>query len=260
MLLEIQGHSLNVEDRGSQASPAVILLHHGLGSAAAWRQQLPALVDAGWRAIAYDRWGYGHSDFRASIDMPAFTQDQADLLRLLDRLELGQVSLVGHSDGGTIALYFAAAHPERVHRLVTVAAHVYVEDKMQPSILAVRRDFEQDTRFRSGLRRVHGEKFEQVFHNWFDGWAREACLGWDMRPQLTAIPCPVLVVQGEDDEHAAPQHAIDIAAGIPGAELWLVPGARHMLPQDNAQVFNQRLIEFLGRCDRKDGLANERSE
>lgn len=246
MLLEINGHSLYLEDHGDLANPAVIFLHHGLGSAAAWRRQIPALVNAGWRAIAYDRWGYGHSSPRQGIDMPAFTQDQADLQRLLDLLELEQVSLVGHSDGGTIALYFAIAHPERVRCLVTVAAHVYVEDKMQPSILAVQRSFEQDGRFRSGLRRIHGDKFEQVFHNWFDGWARPECLGWDMRRQLAAITCSVLVVQGQDDEHALPQHASDIAAAIPGAQLWLAPGARHMLPQDEVELFNARLIEFLG--------------
>ena len=57
---------------------------------------------------------------------------------------------------------------------------------------------------------------------------------WDMRPILRQIGCPTLVVQGEADEHATPQHARDIADGIPGAELWLVPGAGHMLPQENA--------------------------
>jgi pimeloyl-ACP methyl ester carboxylesterase len=247
MLLEINGHSLNIEDHGGKERPAVVLLHHGLGSAAAWRRQLPVLVEAGWRAIVYDRWGYGHSDLRVGIDMPAFTQDQTDLLCLLDLLELEQVSLVGHSDGGTIALYLTTAHPERVRSLVTIAAHVYIEDKMQPSILSVQHDFEHDARFRTGLRRVHGEKFEQVFHNWFDGWVRPECLGWDMRPQLAVITCPALVVQGEHDEHATPQHAIDTAAAIRGAQLWLVPAAGHMLPQESAEVFNPRLIEFLSR-------------
>jgi len=66
-----------------------------------------------------------------------------------------------------------------------------------------------------------------------------------MRPLLSRIICPTLVVQGEDDEHATLQHAHDIAESIPGAELWLVPGAMHMLPQDLPEVFNQKLLEFL---------------
>ena len=66
-----------------------------------------------------------------------------------------------------------------------------------------------------------------------------------MRPLLAGISCPALVIQGEQDEHATPQHARDIAAAIPGAELWLLPGAGHMLPQEAAERFNPRLIEFL---------------
>ena len=73
-------------------------------------------------------------------------------------------------------------------------------------------------------------------------------LSWDMRPILSHIHCPVLVVQGEQDEHATPQHAKDIAEAIPGAELWLLPGAGHMFPQENAALINPRLLQFLEIC------------
>ena len=67
-----------------------------------------------------------------------------------------------------------------------------------------------------------------------------------MRPVINQIACPCLVVQGLEDEHATPQHARDMAAAIPDAELWLVPGAGHMLPQDFSEEFNQRMLKFLG--------------
>jgi pimeloyl-ACP methyl ester carboxylesterase len=70
-----------------------------------------------------------------------------------------------------------------------------------------------------------------------------------MRHVLKKIACPALVVQGFQDEHATPQHARDIAAAIPGAQLWLLQGAQHMLPQENAVVFNQRLLQFLDACN-----------
>jgi pimeloyl-ACP methyl ester carboxylesterase len=244
MLIEINGHQLNVEDEGGKGQP-LLLLHHGLGSAAAWRKQVPALVKAGFRTIAYDRWGYGKSQSRSGIDMPAFAQDLADLERILDLLELESVGLVGHSDGGTIALYFAAAHPERIQCLVSAAAHVYVEAKMESTLLEVAQQFEQDKRMREGLHRVHGEKYEQTFRNWFEGWMGCECEHWDMRPEIAAITCPTLIVQGRKDEHATAQHAIDIAAAIPNAELWLVDEGRHMLPQESAELFNPRLLKFL---------------
>jgi len=109
----------------------------------------------------------------------------------------------------------------------------------------VRQSFLSDERFRNGLRRAHGDKFEAVFDYWYSGWIRPENLGWDMRPVLNRIACPTLVVQGLEDEHATPQHARDLAAGIPGAELWLVPGARHMFPQEQPEMFNQRLLAFL---------------
>ena len=70
-------------------------------------------------------------------------------------------------------------------------------------------------------------------------------MSWDIRPIIKQIRCPALIVQGEADEHATLQHAEDIAAEIPGAELWLIPGAGHMVPQENAELFNSRLLQFL---------------
>ena len=241
------GHNLNVEQYGPENGPVVVLLHHGLGSVKAWRGQIPALADAGYHVVAYDRWGYGGSEARPGLDLPTFTSDIKDLRSLLEQLGINRASLVGHSDGGTIALYFSAQHPNLARCLVTVAAHIYVEPSMESAILGIGRDFETDERFRTGLQYIHGEKYEAVFYNWFDGWHRIESRSWDMRPVLSQIRCPGLIVQGEADEHATPQHARDIAEAIQGAELWLVPGAGHMLPQENASLFNPRLLEFLDK-------------
>jgi pimeloyl-ACP methyl ester carboxylesterase len=245
--MHINGHTLYVECHGPENGPPVVLLHHGLGSTRAWKKQIPALVHAGWRVIVYDRWGYGKSQARDGIDMPVFEQDQADLLALLDALELSKVTLVGHSDGGTISLYTASRFPEKVALLVTVAAHIYFEPKMEPGIESIRAIWKQDEGFRRAFKSVHGEKFESVFNNWYCSWHRPECLDWDMRPILARIQCPAFVVQGMLDEHATPQHARDLAACIPGAQLWLAEGVTHMLPQDQPEPFNTRLLDFLSR-------------
>jgi len=118
---------------------------------------------------------------------------------------------------------------------------------MISGIQSVKHKFETDLRFRSQMRRVHGENSEQVFWGWFNGWSNPEIRDWDMHSEIKRISTPTLVVQGLEDEHASPQHARDIADAIPGAELWLVPGGPHMLPQQMPEEFNQRLERFLWR-------------
>ncbi len=247
----INGHEINVIQSGPLDGPAVILLHHGLGSARSWRKQIPALAAAGFRVIAYDRWGYGKSEGRPALSMPHFEEDRQDLQALLDALDINRAALVGHSDGGTIALHFAASNPDCVERLVSIAAHVYVEPKMRLAIDRIRQGFDQDMDFRQRFQRVHGEKYRKLLFDWYTGWTRPENLGWDMRPLLKKISCPTLVVQGLEDEDASTQHACDIAAAIYGAEVWLLPGVGHMLPRDGPEEFNVRLIEFLSASDRQ---------
>ena len=241
----INSHDLYVEQTGPQNGPAVVLLHHGLGSVRAWRGQIQALAEAGHRVIAYDRWGYGGSDRRDGLDLPAFTTDVSDLGTLLDQLGIRRAALVGHSDGGTIALYYAARYPARVRCLVTVAAHIYIEPKMEPAFVNLQESFKSDDRFRKGMKLAHGDKYESVFQHWFDGWYRIESLSWDLRSVLGSIKCPALIVQGDEDEHASPQHAIDIAESIPGAELWIIPGVKHMVPQECTEAFNMKIVQFL---------------
>jgi pimeloyl-ACP methyl ester carboxylesterase len=241
----INNHKLHIENHGGDDCHPVVFLHHGLGSTRAWREQVPVFVAAGYRVVVYDRWGYGKSETRPNLAVPTFEDDLADLKVLLESLDLQPATLIGHSDGGSIALNYAAQHPEQVQALVTVAAHIYLEPKMEPGIKGIRHAFENDQRFRKGLKRAHGKKFETTFFNWFDGWHNPEALEWDMRPLLPKIQCPTLVIQGESDEHATPQHAFDIAENIHKGKLWLVPGVRHMLPQEIVEEFNRKVIAFL---------------
>ena len=252
----VNGHQLHVESYGPASGPAVILLHHGLGSVYAWEEQVPALISAGYYVVAYERWGYGRSDARPALSMPYFEEDLDDLRAILDQCAIQDAALVGHSDGGTIALYFAARHPERLNSLVSIAAHVYIEAKMYTDIESIRQAYCENIRFRRGLERVHAERTDGLFYGWYNGWNRQENKTWDMRSELKHITCRSLVVQGLDDEHASPQHARDIAAGIPGAELWLVPGAAHVLPQDKPELFNERLLEFLQRAGKSKSSSN----
>jgi pimeloyl-ACP methyl ester carboxylesterase len=241
------GHRMYLKIRGPDDGSVVILLHHGLGSVRSWRKQMRVLAGAGYRVIAYDRWGYGKSDPRNHFNMPTFEEDLEDLAKLMDRFKIDKAALLGHSDGGTISLYFAAKHQDRVSGLITVAAHVFVEETMPLGIFAIRQTYQNDADFREKLLRVHGDKTDSVFGGWCNSWMDERNLTWDMRTELNKITCPTLVIQGMEDEHATPQHAREVAEAINHAELWLVPGVGHMLPQDHPELFNRKVLEFLNR-------------
>lgn len=249
MFFTINKHQIYLEDQGKPDAPVVLLLHHGLGAVRAWKAQIPVLVEHGWRVIAYDRWGYGKSDPRPGLALPDFAPDLADLEELIALLQIEKLALVGHSDGGKIAMLYTLRHPEKVSRLLLVSTHIYVEEKMGIGIQDVRQNYLEDADFRGKMHKIHGDKADQVFDNWFEGWlavGKQPDQSWDMRPAIGNIACPVLVIQGREDEHATPQHARDIAAAIPTAQLRLVDGVGHMLPQEAEEVFNVEMLAFLG--------------
>lgn len=245
--IEINGHNLYIETYGPDSEDAILFLHHGLGAVRSWRKQKQFFSRSGYRVVVYDRWGHGKSASRESWSMPYFKADLADLQTILDILEIPRAVLIGHSDGGKIAMYYTLSNPHRVISLVIASAHIYIERKMDSGIKSIKNDFENDRRFQVKMRRVHGEKSDALFWGWYNGWTRADILDWDMRPAIHQISHPTLVIQGMEDEHASPQHAQDIAAAIPNSELWLVPDADHMLPQDHAKEFNGRVLEFIAQ-------------
>ena len=244
-LLDVNGRRLAIQSAGPESGPVLVFLHHGLGAISSWKGQIQEFCKAGYRVLAYDRWGHGDSAHRERWSMPDFEPDVADLECLLDQLGIQQVSLIGHSDGGNIAMHYASKHPQMVTCLVLIAAHIYIETKMAAAIQDLINKFESDLRFQKRMRMVHGSKSEELFWGWYEGWSRPEIQEWDPRPVLNQISCPTLVVQGLEDEHASPQHAQDLASGIPNAQLWLVPEVGHMLPQDFSHDFNRRVLEYL---------------
>ncbi|MGD8864579.1 MAG: alpha/beta hydrolase [Anaerolineales bacterium] len=242
----INDHALYWERHGDPETGTILLLHHGLGSARSWRRQIPALSGAGWEVIAYDRWGYGRSDPRPGFSDRFLLEDAQEAFYLLDRLEVEDPALLGHSDGGTIALLMASMQPNRISKLIVVAAHIYYEDKMRAGLQLIAKQAQQPPLV-TALKKEHGERAESLTKMWIDHWLQSDPTGIDMSDRLDQIHCPVLVIQGELDEHASPQHAEDIAHGVKQGELWLVPEIAHMPPHEIPEQFNQRVVNFLAQ-------------
>jgi pimeloyl-ACP methyl ester carboxylesterase len=241
---DVGDHRLYWERHESSDADPVVLLHHGLGSIRSWRRQVKALSDVGFDLVLFDRWGYGRSDPRPGFE-PGFLQhDAQEALRLLDRLGLQRAHLVGHSDGGTIALLIAAEHPERVISLVVVAAHIYYEPKMLTGLHLIEESISRPP-LALALQKEHGERGQDLARAWIEHWLESDPQELSMQDQLADISAPTLVIQGEQDEHATPRHAIDIAEGVQHGHLWLIPGARHMPMHEVPDLFNEHLLAFL---------------
>jgi pimeloyl-ACP methyl ester carboxylesterase len=243
---EAGGHRLYWERFGLEFDRTTLLLHHGLGSIGAWSRQIGALVENGWHVLAYDRWGYGRSDSRQEFEDHFLEHDARETVQLLDFFGLEKINLIGHSDGGTIGLMLAADQPALVEKLVTVAAHIYIEPKMEAGLDGIAQSIE-DPSFIKALRRYHDDKAEDMARSWVDHWRRLGYDGLDIRDLLPRIECPTLVIQGEQDEHATAQHAVDIDDALPDSRLWLIPGVGHMPPQEVPENFNNMVLDFLER-------------
>ncbi len=201
----------------SSCGPVLVFLHESLGNIALWKQFPHRLAEAsGLDALVYERRGYG-----ASSDEPLprpydylEQEGRVWLPRLLDALRVNEVILVGHSDGGSIALIAAAVLGDRVKALVTMAAHTWADHLTLAGIRDMRRRYTEEG-IREKLLRHHGDRTDPLFHAWQDVWLDEGFQqSLDFAPWLDAIQCPAMIIQGEDDEYGIPEQVTRIADGI----------------------------------------------
>jgi pimeloyl-ACP methyl ester carboxylesterase len=208
--------------------PEVVFLHDGLGSIAQWRDVPARVADVlGCSVAAIDRPGHGASTPIPSGPWPTdWLHREADrLARLRSRLA-PEPLLVGHSDGGSIALLHAAATDAPLRGVVALAAHSWVEQRCIDAISAMTDDRD---RVVAALGRAHQHP-DRLFDAWSGVWLSDGFRPWDIRPDLGTITCPVTVVQGSADEYATEAHLHRTAEAIgPNAVAVLVDGSGHLL-------------------------------
>ena len=235
---------------GDPDAPVMVFLHEGLGSVALWKDFPDRLCERlGLRGLVYSRPGYGRSTPRPHDEhwAPDFMHRQARevLPALLGKLGIVRPWLFGHSDGGSIALLYASSFPQALAGAVVVAPHIFVEDISIASIAAARTAYLQQG-LRERLARYHDD-VDSAFFGWNDIWLSPAFRHWNIERDLAAIRCPLLAVQGEDDEYGTLRQVTGIRDILPATEVVAIPACGHSPHRDQPGARSSAVEDSIAR-------------
>jgi len=232
-------------------APFIVFLHEGLGSVSQWRDFPQAVTDAtGCPALVYSRPGYGQStsmgDQRWGVD---FLHQQAKqvLPALFSALEIDAIRqppcLLGHSDGASIALIYAACFPDSVRSVIAMAPHWMVESVTVANIAAAD-DAYWNGNLRPRLSRHHKDP-DAVFRAWASIWLKPEFRDWQIADELGCIRCPVLAIQGQDDEYGTMEQIHGVARTVPDCVVMELPACGHSPQRDQPDAVIASIQNFL---------------
>ncbi len=252
--VEIGGLKFHCTDWGGGGPPLVML--HGLsGHARTWDHTAAALSER-YRVLALDQRGHGDSDWAPQYGLAPMAQD---VLGFLDALELAEVTLMGLSMGGLVSFVFAAAHPDRVTRMVIMDIGPEIAPvgaRNVASSMAANDVFESEDEAFARARAANPRPTDatlrhRVSHNLrplpdgtltfkydkalrspgalFDHTQDELWAAW------RAVSCPVLLVRGDDSDVLATETAQRMLAENPGASFASIPDCGHSITLDSPQ-------------------------
>lgn len=250
--LDISGQRLEyrmIGPRPDQA-PTIVMLHEGLGCVGMWNSFPDGLAEAtGAGVFVYSRTGYGKS---SPVTLPrplSYMHDEAreTLPRVLSEIGFRRGLLLGHSDGASIAtIYAGSVQDHRVRGLALIAPHFFVEDVSIKAAEETKAAYGQ-TDLREKLARYHAD-VDNAFRGWNDAWLDPGFRAWNTIEELAYIRVPILIVQGEDDQHGTMAQAemaqeecycpVDVA---------LLPNARHSPHREAPEATLKAVADFANR-------------
>lgn len=232
------------------SDPTLVFLHEGLGSAGALLKFASAVSEVtGHGALVYSRAGYGASDPAPLPFSVHFMHEQASVLsEVLDALEIEEAVLVGHSDGASISLIHAAGpRAGRIRGLALLAPHSFVEPVTTASIAALPKRFQHGD-LREKLARLHGTNTDRIFQAWTGVWLRPEFASWNIENLLPSVTCPILVIQGEDDEYGTSRQVEVIATRAGGpVDTLVLPECGHAPHRDQRDATLAAIAAFAAR-------------
>lgn len=231
--------------------PTLVFLHEGLGSVALWRE-FPAKLAArtGAAAVIYSRRGYGKSEPLAAPRKPDYMHQEALVVlpTLLRELGIAAPILIGHSDGASIALIHAGSGHSSVRALVLEAPHVFVEGMTVASIEQAKIAY-RTSDLGERLARYHDDA-DHAFWGWNDIWLDPAFRSWNIEGYLPGVRCPVLAIQGADDEYGSLAQLDAIERSISGPfERLVLANCKHSPHRDQETATLDAMARFIGRID-----------
>ena len=244
----IDGHWLEaarIEARDSTL-PTIVMLHEGLGSVSHWKDFPRVLAEAtGAGVFLYSRYGHGSSDPLQEPRAVSYMHHEAQVVlpEILRKAGIKRPVLLGHSDGASIAILYASTFPQSPAGIILEAPHVFVEDITIGSIAQARVLYSQ-TDLPKRLGRYHSNA-DSLFWGWNNIWLDPSFRTWNIESFLEFIRCPVLVIQGAEDEYGTVKQIDAIQRGIPSASAAVLGNCRHAPHWDRCEATLSAVSQFL---------------
>ncbi|MEI6122836.1 MAG: alpha/beta hydrolase [Bacteroidota bacterium] len=227
----------------------LVFLHEGLGSVQQWKD-FPEFIGntVACPVLVYDRYGYGKSQAFSEPRTKEYLKDEAFLFlpEMLKQLKITEnIILVGHSDGGSIALLYASRFREKVRGVITEADHLFCEEETISGIKNIVKEFELG-KLKYRLRKFHGDKTDLMFYGWSHVWLNPKNRRWNIEKYLSSITCPVLAIQGENDCYGTEKQLVSKIRRIKSPlDVMFINDCGHV-PHFEAEIeVKKKMIEFI---------------
>lgn len=257
LIVENTRYEIRWHRQGKKDRPVLVFLHEGLGCVDMWKSFPEHLAKTtGCDGFVFSRQGYGRSDPCRLPWKINFMHIQAlkVLPKILEAAGIHDHILIGHSDGGSIALIHAGSRRAsfRLKGVITEAAHVFCEPVTLASIRAAGQAYENG-RLKEKLARYHGDNIDIAFRGWHDAWLNHRFVHWDIRKYLSHIRVPVLALQGEKDPYGTLVQLAAIREHVPDCVTRIIRHCCHAPHQEQPEKVTASMAAFIQNREETSG-------